>query len=181
VETVTASAVDETLSGSLKRRRIGRRAGSRNWAGRNSIWPRASLSGWLPPATGPAATCCSATPGISTRRCSSACTPEFLERLEASARDDYNAHFGDERPLESQVLRSEFVTKMVCDLLHNEDTMSMAHSVESRVPLLDLDLVQRLRWHYFMLWQMIGVEMWLAAFGQLQQPTPARPAAVEGA
>jgi hypothetical protein len=40
---------------------------------------------------------------------------------------------------------------------------------------------QRLRWHYFMLWQMIGVEMWLAAFGQLHQPTPARPAAVEGA
>ena len=31
---------------------------------------------------------------------------------------------------------------MVCDLLHNEDTMSMAHSVESRVPLLDLELVR---------------------------------------
>ena len=168
--------------------------------------------------------------------------------------------------MESQALRSEFVTKMVCDLLHNEDTMSMAHSVESRVPLLDLELVrfaaripddirfgsgpkgllkdaltgvlpdrvlckrkwgftfdpveqyqkdlgslvremlspdrlrrsgifnpdfvravlktephQRLRWHYFMLWQMIGVEMWLAAFDQRQQPTPARRAAVEGA
>jgi asparagine synthase (glutamine-hydrolysing) len=193
-------------------------------------------------------------------------TPEFLDRLEASARDDYDPQFDDERPLESQALRSEFVTKMVCDLLHNEDTMSMAHSVESRVPLLDLDLVrfaaripdairfssgpkgllkdaltgvlpdrvlrkrkwgftfdpveqyqkdlgslvremlspdrlrrsgifnpdfvravlkaephQRLRWHYFLLWQMIGVEMWLAAFGQRQQPTSARSAAVKGA
>jgi asparagine synthase (glutamine-hydrolysing) len=144
---------------------------------------------------------------------------------------------------------------MVTDLLHNEDTMSMAHSVESRVPLLDLELVrfaaripdhhrfgsgpkgllkealigtlpervlrkkkwgftfdpveqyhkdlrplalemlspdrvrrtgvfnpkfvqavlaarphQRLRWHYFMLWQMIGVEMWQEIF------TPPQPA-----
>ena len=40
---------------------------------------------------------------------------------------------------------------------------------------------QRLRWHYFLLWQMIGVEMWLAAFGQRQQPTPARSAVVKGA
>jgi asparagine synthase (glutamine-hydrolysing) len=140
-------------------------------------------------------------------------------------------------------------TKLVNDLLHNEDTMSMAHSVESRVPLLDLDLVrfaaripdrirfgrglkgllkaalrgivpeetlsrrkwgftvdpveqyrkdlrpmalewlspdrirrggifepefvrgilaarphQRMRWHYFMLWQMIGFEMWRDLF-----------------
>jgi asparagine synthase (glutamine-hydrolysing) len=138
---------------------------------------------------------------------------------------------------------------MVADLLHNEDTMSMAHSVEARVPLLDLELVrfaaripdhirfgagmkgllkdalrgvlpdrvldkkkwgftfdpveqykkdlgslarevltpdrlrrtgifnpefvrqvlaaeprQRLRWHYFMLWQMIGVEIWHELF-----------------
>ena len=45
----------------------------------------------------------------------------------------------DSRP---QALRAEFATKMVCDLLHNEDTMSMAHSVESRVPLLDLELVR---------------------------------------
>ena len=138
---------------------------------------------------------------------------------------------------------------MVSDLLHNEDTMSMAHSVESRVPLLDLELVrftaripdevrfgsgmkgllkdtlrgvlpdrvldkkkwgftfdpveqfqkdlgpmaremltperlrasgifnpefvrgvldakphERLRWHYFMLWQMIGFELWHEVF-----------------
>jgi asparagine synthase (glutamine-hydrolysing) len=185
-------------------------------------------------------------------------TPDFLERLTVSARDDYGTYFDDDRPLESQALRAEFGTKMVCDLLHNEDTMSMAHSVESRVPLLDLELVrfaaripdnirfakgpkgllkdaltgvlpdrvlykrkwgftfdpveqyqkdlgpmvretlspdrlrrsgifnpefvgavlkaeprQRLRWHYFMLWQMIGVETWLATFAQ-GQFVPAR-------
>ncbi len=38
---------------------------------------------------------------------------------------------------------------------------------------------QRLRWHYFLLWQMIGVETWLATFGQ-GQPVPARRA-VKGA
>ena len=185
-------------------------------------------------------------------------SPEFADRLAVSARDDYSQYFDDGRPLESQALRAEFGTKMVCDLLHNEDTMSMAHSVESRVPLLDLELVrfaaripdnvrfakgpkgllkdaltgvlpdrvlykrkwgftfdpveqyqkdlgpivretlspdrlrrsgifnpefvgavlkaeprQRLRWHYFMLWQMIGVETWLATFAQ-GQFVPAR-------
>jgi asparagine synthase (glutamine-hydrolysing) len=190
---------------------------------------------------------------------------DFLERLTVSVRQDYSAHFDDERPLESQALRAEFTTKMVCDLLHNEDTMSMAHSVESRVPLLDLELVrfaaripddvrfaggpkgllkdslagvlpdrvlnkpkwgftfdpieqyqkdlgpmvremlspeklrrsgifnpefvravlkaephQRLRWHYFLLWQMIGVETWLETFARVQ-PVPAGRAAVEGA
>jgi asparagine synthase (glutamine-hydrolysing) len=160
---------------------------------------------------------------------------------------------------------------MVSDLLHNEDTMSMAHSVESRVPLLDLELVRfaaripddvrfqgglkgllkkalrgvlpdevlakkkwgftfdpveqyrkdlrpmaldvlaperlrrsgvfntdfvqkvldakphpRLRWHYFLLWQMIGVELWSEIFvdpGRSLPSTvpPARPtAAAEG-
>jgi asparagine synthase (glutamine-hydrolysing) len=152
---------------------------------------------------------------------------------------------------------------MVCDLLHNEDTMSMAHGVESRVPLLDLELVrfaaripddlrfgagpkgllkealagvlpdrvlhkrkwgftfdpveqyqkdlgpvaretlaesqlaqsgifnpdfvravlaaqphQRMRWHYFMLWQMIGVQTWLAEFTQGSIQGQARPASV---
>jgi asparagine synthase (glutamine-hydrolysing) len=177
-------------------------------------------------------------------------------------RDEYGAYFEDARPLESQALRAEFATKMVCDLLHNEDTMSMAHSVESRVPLLDLELVrfaaripddlrfgsgpkgllkealagvlpervlykrkwgftfdpveqyqkdlgpmvremlspdrlqrsgifnpefvravlraeprQRLRWHYFLLWQMIGVETWLASFTQAFPPAVPQPRA----
>jgi asparagine synthase (glutamine-hydrolysing) len=192
-------------------------------------------------------------------------TADFLDRLGVSAREDYEAYFDDQRPLESQALRAEFATKMVCDLLHNEDTMSMAHSVESRVPLLDLELVRfaaripddvrfaggpkgllkdslagvlpdrvlhkpkwgftfdpveqyqkdlgpmvremlspdrlrrsgifnpefvravlkaeprkRLRWHYFLLWQMIGVETWLATFAE-GQPVPVRRTAAEGA
>ncbi len=185
---------------------------------------------------------------------------DFLGQLKASSREYYSDYFTDDRPLESQALRAEFATKMVCDLLHNEDTMSMAHSVESRVPLLDLELVrlaaripdrirfadgpkellkdaltgvlpdrvlrkpkwgftfdpveqyqkdlgpmvremlspdrlrrsgifnpdfvkavlraaphQRLRWHYFLLWQMIGVETWLETFAQ-GQPVSAAPA-----
>jgi len=184
--------------------------------------------------------------------------PDFADRLTVSVRDGYEAYFGDGRPVEGQALRAEFATKMVCDLLHNEDTMSMAHSVESRVPLLDLELVrfaaripddlrfgggpkgllkealtgvlpdrvlhkrkwgftfdpveqyqkdlgpmiadmlsperlrrsgifnpefvravlkaaprQRLRWHYFLLWQMLGVETWLEAFTRGQPPPTA--------
>jgi asparagine synthase (glutamine-hydrolysing) len=177
-------------------------------------------------------------------------TPEFVQRLQVATRDFYDSQFGSERSLAAQVLRAEFNTKMVSDLLHNEDTMSMAHGVESRVPLLDLDLVrftaripdhirfgagpkgllkealrghvlpdrvldkkkwgftfdpveqyrkdlgamarellttsrlraggvfnpefvrtvlaakprQRLRWHYFMLWQMIGTQLWQETF-----------------
>jgi asparagine synthase (glutamine-hydrolysing) len=176
-------------------------------------------------------------------------TAEFRERLTARCRDEYQMYFPGARPVESEALRAEMSTKLVNDLLHNEDTMSMAHSVESRVPLLDLDLVrfaaripdrirfgrglkgllkaalrgivpeetlsrrkwgftvdpveqyrkdlrpmalewlsperirragifepefvrgilaarphQRLRWHYFMLWQMIGFEMWRDLF-----------------
>lgn len=191
-------------------------------------------------------------------------TPDFLARLSVSASEHYTSYFSDRRSLESQVLRAEFATKMVCDLLHNEDTMSMAHSVESRVPLLDLELVrfaaripddlrfsgspkgllkdalsgvlpdrvlrkpkwgftfdpveqyqkdlgpmaremlspdrlrrsgifnpdfvravlnaephQRLRWHYFLLWQMIGVETWLSMFTR-GEFMPAHRAAVKG-
>jgi asparagine synthase (glutamine-hydrolysing) len=176
-------------------------------------------------------------------------TPEFLERLETTSRDHFDPYFTGGRSLEEEALEAEFATKMVSDLLHNEDTMSMAHSVESRVPLLDLELVRfvaripermrfgsgmkgllkealrdvlparvldkkkwgftfdpveqfkkdlgglayelltperlrktgifnpefvqrvlaakprpRLRWHYFLLWQMIGVELWRDLF-----------------
>lgn len=177
-------------------------------------------------------------------------TKDFVARLNARTRVEYESYFADDRPAAFQALRAEFSTKMVADLLHNEDTMSMAHGVESRVPLLDLELVrfaaripdamrfssgpkgllkdalrgsvlpdsvldkkkwgftfdpveqfkkdlgsmakeiltparlrqggvfnpefvrqvmaarpnQRMRWHYFMLWQMIGVELWREAF-----------------
>ena len=70
-------------------------------------------------------------------------TPEFRSGLEIATRDAYDQYFVDgDRPLEQRALEAEFATKMVADLLHNEDTMSMAHSVESRVPLLDLELVR---------------------------------------
>jgi asparagine synthase (glutamine-hydrolysing) len=181
-------------------------------------------------------------------------TEDFLHRLHTATRGEYDPYFSNgAADIEQQALRAEFATKMVCDLLHNEDTMSMAHSVESRVPLLDLELVrfvaripprlrfaggpkallkdalrevlpsrvlekpkwgftfdpvqqfgkdlgplarefltpdrlrrsgifnpvfvrtvlkaqphQRLRWHYFLLWQMIGVEMWQERFVQHQ-------------
>ena len=198
-------------------------------------------------------------------------TPAFAERLSVAARDCYDPYFGGDRPLASQALQAEFATKMVADLLHNEDTMSMAHGVESRVPLLDLELVrfaaripdhhrfgrgmkgllkeamrgtlpdrvldkpkwgftfdpveqykkdlgpmardllspdrlrqseifnpsfvrqilvtpphQRLRWHYFMLWQMVGVEIWRETFvasGAYRGPKPVatRTRGTEGA
>jgi asparagine synthase (glutamine-hydrolysing) len=189
-------------------------------------------------------------------------TPEFLNRLQITTRDSYDGEFGGDRPLAAQVLQAEFNTKMVSDLLHNEDTMSMAHGVESRVPLLDLDLVrfaaripdsirfgsgpkgllkaalrgsvlpdrvldkkkwgftadpveqykkdlgpmarevltparlrqtgvfnpefvrsvlaarphQRLRWHYFMIWQMIGTQLWQDTF--VERPALTSPQGV---
>jgi asparagine synthase (glutamine-hydrolysing) len=192
--------------------------------------------------------------------------PEFLDRLSAASRDGFDVFFNRDDHIQSQALRAEFSTKMVADLLHNEDTMSMAHSVESRVPLLDLELVrfaaripdeirfqdgpkgllkkalrgvvpdqvltkrkwgftfdpveqykkdlrpmalevltpdrlrqsgvfnidfvQRileakprpgLRWHYFMLWQMIGLELWREIFVEAEPLRSRPPAAVEGA
>jgi asparagine synthase (glutamine-hydrolysing) len=185
-------------------------------------------------------------------------TQEFVDRLTTAVRDEYDGYFDGEGSMERQVLRTEFRTKMVNDLLHNEDTMSMAHSVESRVPLLDLEFVrfaaripdemrfgsgmkgllkealrgvlpdqtldkkkwgftfdpveqfgkdlgpmarevltperlrrsgvfnpdfvrgvlaakphQRLRWHYFMLWQMIGFELWSDIFVEGRSPVAA--------
>jgi asparagine synthase (glutamine-hydrolysing) len=176
-------------------------------------------------------------------------TPEFRGRLTSRTREHYDAFFTADGPISKQSLVAEFHTKMTDDLLHNEDRMSMAHGVESRVPLLDLELVrfaarvpdairfsagmkgllkkaltgivpdsvltkkkwgftfdpveqyrkdlrplalemltpqrlrsvgvfnprfvqrvldakphQRLRWHYFMLWQMIGFQMWHELF-----------------
>jgi asparagine synthase (glutamine-hydrolysing) len=176
-------------------------------------------------------------------------TREFAAALRTTVRERFEHLFPGNRPLEAETLLAEFRTKLVNDLLHNEDTMSMAHSVESRVPFLDLELVryaaripddmrfrhgpkgllkkalspvlpawtldkrkwgftfdpveqyrkdlrtmaldvlsperlrrdgifqpsfvervlrarphQRLRWHYFMLWQMIGLHFWRELF-----------------
>jgi asparagine synthase (glutamine-hydrolysing) len=193
-------------------------------------------------------------------------TPDFTAQLAAASRDDFDALFDGDGPLTGQALRAEFATKLVGDLLHNEDTMSMAHGVESRVPLLDLELVRfaaripdrlrfgsgpkgllkeafrgllpervlakrkwgftfdpvqqygkdlrplalevltdarlretgvfnptfvhdvlatrprpSLRWHYFMLWQMIGVELWREEFERPRdRPGSAAPALDRG-
>ena len=48
---------------------------------------------------------------------------------------------GTNFPSLENTLRAEFWTKMIDDLLLNEDRMFMASGVESRVPLLDKDLV----------------------------------------
>lgn len=69
-------------------------------------------------------------------------TPEFAGRLQGRVAEGYAGYFPGDRPIEFEALRAEFGEKMICDLLHNEDTMAMAHSVESRVPLLDLELVR---------------------------------------
>jgi asparagine synthase (glutamine-hydrolysing) len=199
-------------------------------------------------------------------------TRDFLDRLQTATRDEFDAFFVGDGTILGRALCAEFSTKMVSDLLHNENTMSMAHSVESRVPLLDLELVRfaaripddirfqggpkgllkkalagvlpeqvltkkkwgftfdpveqykkdlrslalevltpdrlrssgvfnlefvrrvleakphpRLRWHYFMLWQMIGVEIWRDVFtGSEHTYTPTgrpsgRAAVAEGA
>lgn len=195
-------------------------------------------------------------------------TGEFLDRLQTRCRVAFDDAFPHDRPVESEALRAEFGTKLVNDLLHNEDTMSMAHSVEARVPFLDLDLVrfaaripdelrfgsgrkgllksalrgivpeetlnrrkwgftvdpveqyrkdlraaaqewlapdrlrrggifnpdfvarilaarprQRLRWHYFLLWQMIGLEQWRELFleGGAREFADRPPAALRAA
>ena len=69
-------------------------------------------------------------------------TDDFLDRLQTRCRDEFDEYFRPEGWLEEDALKAEFGTKMPNDLLHNEDTMSMAHGVESRVPLLDLEWVR---------------------------------------
>jgi len=175
--------------------------------------------------------------------------PDFCQQLLHRIKQEYERFFDEQLSLPMSAMRAEFHTKMVNDLLQNEDTMSMAHSVESRVPMLDLEFVrfaaripermlfslgkkgllkkalvpvlpaqtlekrkwgfsvnpveqfrkdlrpmalellseerirargifnpgfvndvinttphEHLRWHYFMLWQMIGVELWSETF-----------------
>lgn len=61
----------------------------------------------------------------------------------ARIKDEFQPFFDESKNLSSldQVLYTEFHTKMVNDYLLVEDRMSMSHSVEERVPFLDLDLV----------------------------------------
>ncbi len=56
-----------------------------------------------------------------------------------------------------QVLKAEFHTKMVDDFLLNEDRVSSAHGVESRVPFLDKSFVE-LAFNLPVEWKMSGAE-----------------------
>lgn len=71
-------------------------------------------------------------------------SPQFLQAPLKPVLGEFEQYFqnnGDLTALD-QVYRAEFHSKMVNDYLLTEDRMSMAHSVEERVPFLDLDLVQ---------------------------------------
>ena len=71
-------------------------------------------------------------------------TPSFLQRKIKPVITEFQQFFTDNgmlTPLD-QVYWAEFRSKMVNDYLLTEDRMSMSHSVEERVPFLDLDLVQ---------------------------------------
>ena len=70
-------------------------------------------------------------------------TDEVRSRLAASAEQTLASHF--ERfaalPLRSRLMRFDFETYLPDDVLTKVDRMSMAHSIESRVPLLDNEVI----------------------------------------
>lgn len=70
----------------------------------------------------------------------------YGERMRDAALQPVESYFtpyfnGDGKGMMAQALDAEFHTKMVEDFLNNEDRVSMANSVEARVPFLDRDLV----------------------------------------
>ncbi len=71
-------------------------------------------------------------------------TPNFIRNGIRSVKEDFKdiASKYQNKSYLDQVLSIEFQTKMVNDYLWTEDRMSMAHSVEQRVPFLDKDLVE---------------------------------------
>lgn len=66
----------------------------------------------------------------------------FRDQIDKTS-SQFDQYFNEGENLSNldQVLYTEFHTKMVNDYLLVEDRMSMSHSVEERVPFLDLDLV----------------------------------------
>ena len=56
-------------------------------------------------------------------------------------REYYNQFFNNNQSFLDQLMVADFSEKMVDDFLLVDDRMNMAHSVESRVPFLDVDLV----------------------------------------
>ena len=70
-------------------------------------------------------------------------TREFLSRGIKPVRRHFEHYFSDtSKPVLNNVLYAEFHTKMMDDLLLNDDRVSMAHGIEVRVPLLDKQLVE---------------------------------------
>ncbi|MDA8019980.1 MAG: asparagine synthase (glutamine-hydrolyzing) [Thermoanaerobaculia bacterium] len=68
---------------------------------------------------------------------------EWQRSLEHSTRDSFEPFFDrEDLPFPEQVQWAEFRAKMVDDFLFNEDRMSMANSLEVRVPMLDLEVVR---------------------------------------
>jgi len=72
-------------------------------------------------------------------------TPEFAARLDRSLSPLFEPYFAGGIDLCDGARRAEFATKMVDDFLLNEDRNSMAFGVESRVPYLDLEVVDLAR------------------------------------
>ncbi|MFW6012401.1 MAG: asparagine synthase (glutamine-hydrolyzing) [bacterium] len=70
-------------------------------------------------------------------------TPEWQRRVAVTTREAFAPFFDrPDLPLVEQVQWAEFRSKMVDDFLANEDRMSMASSLEVRVPLLDRAVVE---------------------------------------
>lgn len=70
-------------------------------------------------------------------------TDSWREGLEQDTRDSFEGFFDRrELPFPEQVQWAEFRAKMVDDFLLNEDRMSMASSLEVRVPMLDLEMIR---------------------------------------
>jgi asparagine synthase (glutamine-hydrolysing) len=53
----------------------------------------------------------------------------------------FTEHFSNNLSFIDQIMHADFSVKMADDFLHVEDTMSMANSIEARVPLLDNEIV----------------------------------------
>jgi asparagine synthase (glutamine-hydrolysing) len=69
--------------------------------------------------------------------------PEWRRRIGVSTRDAFAPFFDrPDLPLAEQVQWAELRSKMVDDFLANEDRMSMASSLEVRVPLLDREMIE---------------------------------------
>lgn len=75
---------------------------------------------------------------------------EYLEKIYGESmlteelipiREFYQPFFSDSRSFLDQLMLADFREKMVDDFLLVDDRMSMAHSVESRAPFLDAELV----------------------------------------